>query len=286
MFLVTGITGKVGGATADALLEKGKKVRAIVRDATKAAAWSDKGVDLIKGAWEDAAAMTLALEGVEGAYLMMPPLQTPSHDFREAKAVIAGYKQALAAAAPPKVVALSSMGSEKDSGLGLITATHLMEEALQDGPFSVAFVRAGSFYENYLFGLQAAAGGTFPTFYSPTDRKVPMVATADIGAEIAQLLTSDWTGKRIIDLGSQVSADDLATALGHVLGREVRAQAIPREAWPAALQGMGLPAGGTWAYEEMIDGVNSGWIGFTGGDAELVEGPTTARDVFASAKKY
>ena len=51
--------------------------------------------------------------GVEGAYLMMPPSQTPSPDFREAKAVLAAYKQALANAAPPKVVALSSMGSEK-----------------------------------------------------------------------------------------------------------------------------------------------------------------------------
>jgi nucleoside-diphosphate-sugar epimerase len=32
MFLVTGITGKVGGATATHLLARGKKVRALVRD--------------------------------------------------------------------------------------------------------------------------------------------------------------------------------------------------------------------------------------------------------------
>ena len=284
MFLITGITGHVGGAAAEELLKQGKQIRALVRDETRAAAWSAKGVELLKGEWEDAAAMMRALSGVEGAYLMMPPIQTPSRDFREAKAVVASYKEALAKAAPPKVVALSSMGSEKDSGLGLITATHLLEEAFKDGPFPMALVRAGSFFENYLFGLQAAQGGTLPIFYTPPDRKFPMVATRDIGALVARLLTTEWTGKRIIDLGSAVSADDLAAALGEVLGRDVRAQAIPRKAWADALQGMGLPAGQTWAYEEMIEGVNSGWIGFGGAGVERVEGTTSARDVFAAAK--
>jgi uncharacterized protein YbjT (DUF2867 family) len=227
--------------------------------------------------------MTQALNGVEGAYLMMPPIQAPSRDFREAKAVIASYKEALAKSAPPRLVVLSSMGSEKSSGLGAITSTHLLEQALGNEPFPVAFVRAGSFFENYLFGLQAAQGGTLPIFYAPTDRKLPMIATEDIGAEIAKLLTTEWTGKRFIELGSMVSADDLAAALGQALGRDVKAQAIPRQAWAGALEQMGLPAGGTWAFEEMVDGVNSGWIGLGVEGTERIEGTTSARNVFAAA---
>lgn len=284
MFLITGITGKVGGSAARHLLEQGEQVRALVRDRSKAAAWVAQGVELIEGEWEDAAAVTRALDGVEGAYLMMPPIVTPSRDFREAKAVLAGYTEALGKAAPPKVVALSSMGSEKTSGLGLITSTHLMEEAQRDLPCAVAFVRAGSFYENYLFGLQAAQGGTLPIFYAPTERKLPMIATVDIGAEVAKLLTSEWTGKRYVELGSMVSADDLAAELGEVLGRDVKAQAVPREAWAGALGAMGMPKGSTWAYEEMIEGVNSGWITFGVEGTERVEGTTTAREVFAAAK--
>jgi len=284
MFLVTGITGKVGGAAARHLLEMGKQVRALVRDETKATAWAGKGVELVTGKWEDPAIMTRALDDVEGAYLMMPPSQTPSSDFREAKAVISSYKEALTSSTPPKLVALSSMGSEKPSGLGLITATHLLEEALRDVPSPVAFVRAGSFFENYLFGLKTAQTGTLPILYAPTHRKVPMVATEDIGTEVARLLTSEWTGKRFIELGSMVSADELATELGQVLGRDVRAQAIPREAWADALQHMGLPKGGTWAYEEMIEGVNSGWIGFGVKGTERIDGTTSAKEVFAAAK--
>jgi uncharacterized protein YbjT (DUF2867 family) len=285
MFLVTGITGNVGGATARHLLEKGKQVRALVRDEAKASAWSGRGVELLKGEWEDPAAITRALDGVEGAYLMMPPNPTPSPDFREAKAIVASYKEALAKSAPPKLVALSSMGSEKSSGLGLITSTHLLEEALINEPFPVAFVRAGSFYENYLFGLQAGQSGVVPSFYAPTDRKLPMIATEDIGAEVAKLLTSVWTGKRFIELGSMVSADELATELGVVLGRDVRAQAIPREAWAGALQQMGLPAGQTSAYEEMVDGINSGWIEFGVENTEHIQGTIRARDVFAGASR-
>lgn len=283
MFLVTGITGKVGGATAQKLLEMGKPVRALVRDETKVAAWAAEGVELVKGEWEDAASMSRALEGVEGVYLMMPPTQTPSRDFHEAKAILASYQEALAKSAPPKLVALSSIGGEKPSGLGLITVAHLLEDALGEMPFPVAFVRAGSFFENYLFGLQVAQGGTLPIFYAPTDRQIPMIATKDIGAEIAKLLTSEWSGKRVIELGSMVSPDELASQLGEVLQREVKAQAVPRQAWSEALQQMGLPKDGTWAYEEMMEGVNSGWIAFGAENTERVEGTTSAKGVYVAA---
>ncbi len=284
MFLITGITGKVGGAAAKNLLSQNKSLRALVRDTAKAKPWADQGVELVQGEWEDSVALTGALAGVEGAYLMMPPIQTPSPDFREAKAVIASYQQALAQAPPPKVVALSSMGSQQTSGLGLITSTHLLEEALKQEPFPIAFIRAGGFYENFLYGLQAAQGGTLPLFYTPTDRKLPMIATDDIGAEVARLLTSDWTGKRYIELGSMVSPDEVATALGNVLRRHVTAHAIPREAWTGALEGMGFPKGGTSAFEEMTEGVNSGWIGFGVPGTESVAGTTTAEQVFRAAK--
>jgi uncharacterized protein YbjT (DUF2867 family) len=43
MYLVMGITGNVGGATARHLLTQGKQVRALVRNREKAAKWADQG---------------------------------------------------------------------------------------------------------------------------------------------------------------------------------------------------------------------------------------------------
>jgi uncharacterized protein YbjT (DUF2867 family) len=242
-------------------------------------------VELVQGDWNDAASIAAALNGMEGAYIMMPPTQTPSPGFPEAKAVMANYVYALRQSMPPKLVALSSFGSEKPGGLGLITPTRLLEQALKEMPFPVAFVRAGGFFENFTFGLQAAQGGTLPVFYTPTSRKVGHIATADIGALVVELLTTEWSGQRVIELGTPVSADEIAAAIGEVLGREVRAQALPREAWAGAMEQMGLPKGSTWAYEEMMEGVNSGWIDFGVDGTEKRPGTTRARDVFAQAKQ-
>jgi len=215
MFLVMGITGKVGGATARHLLAHGKKVRALVRDRAKAASWAHQGVELVDGDWNDAAAIQRALNGVDGAFLMLPAVWAPSPDFKEAKSVIANYVEALTKAPPPRVVALSSMGADRTSGLGMITALSLLEQGFRDLTLPIAFVRAGGFFENFLYGLHVAQGGTLPVYYDPTNRKSTMVATNDIGAEVATLLTGPaWPGRRVIELGSLVSADEVAGGLG------------------------------------------------------------------------
>ncbi len=232
MFLVMGITGKVGGATANHLLAHGKKVRALVRSREKAARWADQGVDLLDGDWNDPAAIERALKGVEGAFVMLPAVRAPSPDYKEAKGVIANYVEALTKTAPPRVVALSSMGANRASGLGMITALSLLEQGFRDLTSPLAFVRAGGFFENFLYGLQVAQSGTLPVYYYPTNRKSTMVATNDIGAEVATLLTGPaWSGRRIIELGSMVSADEVAEQLGQVLKLDVKAFAVPRAGW-------------------------------------------------------
>src|SRR5277367_5789081 len=224
MFLVMGITGKVGGATAEHLLAQGKKVRALVRNLEKAANWADQGVDLVDGDWNDSAAIEQACKGVEGAFVMLPAVWAPSPDFREARNVIANYVGALDKVAPPRVVALSSMGAHRTTGLGMITALSLLEQGFRNLALPIAFVRAGGFFENFLYGLQVAQGGTLPVYYNPTNRKSTMVATNDIGAEVATLLTGPaWLGHRVIELGSMVSADEVAGQLGEVLALDVKA---------------------------------------------------------------
>ena len=95
MFLVMGITGKVGGATAEHLLAHGKEIRALVRNREKAANWANQGVELVDGDWNDSAAIEQALKGVEGAFVMLPAVWAPSPDYKEAKGVIANYVEAL-----------------------------------------------------------------------------------------------------------------------------------------------------------------------------------------------
>lgn len=286
MFLVMGITGKVGGATATHLLTQGKKLRALVRDRAKATSWADQGVELLDGDWNDAGSIKRALRGVEGAFVMLPPIWAPSPDFREARGVIANYVEALTQVPVPKVVALSSMGANKTSGMGLITALSLLEQGFRDLTMPVAYARAGGFFENFLYGLQIAQGGTLPVFYDPTHRKSTMVATNDIGAEIASLLGGPaWLGHRIIELGSMVSADEVAAQLGEVMKCEVKAVAVPRADWPDTFEQFGIPKGKSAPAETMYEAVNAGGMDLGALGTEHVPGSTSARDVFAAAQK-
>lgn len=285
MFFVAGITGHVGGAAARTLLDAGHEVRALVRDPAKASAWAERGVDVRRGDLNDAAALAGALEGVEGAYLMLPPFVGGKPDFAETRAMLASFREALGAAPPPRLVALSSIGSEKSSGLGLITQTHLLEEALDDLPFPVAFVRAGSFIENYVPALAfAEASGAFDSYWTPTDRAIPMVGSEDIGREVARLLAGEWSGRRVVELGTRTSPDDVARAMSEVFGRTVVARPVPREELASALERIGMPPGSTGPFEEMVAGVNSGWIDFGVPGTEPVAATLTPAEVFRRAR--
>src|ERR1700690_4240165 len=99
MFAVMGITGNVGGAVADTLLQLGKKVRGIVRDASKARTWQEeKGVEIVTSNYDDH--LITAFSGVEGVFVMIPPNMIPEPGFPDSVVRIAAIKKAILAAKP------------------------------------------------------------------------------------------------------------------------------------------------------------------------------------------
>src|SRR5271169_5558441 len=112
MFAITGITGKVGGEVARNLLGANEKVRAVLRDARKRAAWVERGCEIALADMDNAAALTSAFDGAEGVFILLPPIFDPSPGFVEAKAVIQAVQSALESARPAKVVCLSTIGAQ------------------------------------------------------------------------------------------------------------------------------------------------------------------------------
>src|SRR5580658_4535162 len=279
MFTVMGITGNVGGAVAENLLAAGKTVRGVVRDSGKARAWADRGVELVQSAYDDASGLAKAFTGAEGVFAMIPPDFAPAPGLPDQKRTIAAIREALEQAKPGNAVFLSSIGSEQTSGLGLITSTHLLEEATRTLPIPVAYLRAGSFMENWLGVLDhIRATGEMPFFYGPLERKFPLVATQDIGLAGANALQQSWTGVRVLEVDGPKGGTDLhetATAFGKALGRDVKAVQLPEPAWQTVLEGIGMPADRTGLYMEMVKSFNSGWIHFGNPGTEKFHGPTT-----------
>ena len=139
MFAITGVSGQVGGAAARTLLEMGHKVRAVLRDRSKAAAWEALGAGIAIADLEDAESLARAFAGADGVYVMVPPTFAPQPGYPEARAASSAIAAALKAAKPGRVVALSSIGGGRESGLGLITQVHILEQALVPLDLPVAF---------------------------------------------------------------------------------------------------------------------------------------------------
>jgi uncharacterized protein YbjT (DUF2867 family) len=73
MYAIAGVTGHTGSVAAETLLAEGKPVRVIVRDAAKGVAWMRKGAEVAVASLDDVPALTAALTGVAGAFVLLPP---------------------------------------------------------------------------------------------------------------------------------------------------------------------------------------------------------------------
>ena len=284
MYAITGISGRVGGAAAENLLAHGEQIRAIVRNAEKAARWRDRGAEIAVADVDDPNALASAFAGMDGVFLMIPPNFAPAPGLPETRKTLASYHAALAKTLPKKAVYLSSIGAEQSSGLGLITSSHLLEQTLGDLPIAHAFLRAGWFMENHAWDVTTAKseGRIFSHLY-PLGRKFSLVATADIGKAGADVLRQEWTGTRYIEVAGpeQYSPNDIARALATALRRPVEAVAVPRDRWTEFFVGQGMREGRTEPRAEMVDGFNSGWIHFGVVGTEHIKGSTGLTSVVA-----
>lgn len=272
MFAVMGVTGQVGRAVANTLVDSGRAVRVIVRGEPKARAWAARGANVAAATIENPQAMAEALSGVEGAFVMLPPTFDPSPGFPEAKAMIAALKAALIKAAPPKVVVLSTIGAAAPQP-NLLNQLGLMEAAFADLPTPVAFLRAAWFMENAAGDLAAAREtGVITSYLQPLDKAFPMVATDDVGRAAAELLLEDWSGHRVVEVEgpARVSPNDVAEAFGKALDRSISVKAAARDGWEATFRAQGMT--NPTPRAQMVDGFNQGWIEFDDGGAKARRG--------------
>ena len=279
MFVITGITGKVGGEVARNLLAAKQPVRAMARDLRKGEAWAQLGCDLACADINDAGALTSAFKGAEGVFVMVPPNFDPSPDFREARATAATLKSALEAARPGSVVYLSTIGAQATQS-NLLTQHTIIEQVLGEVSMPITFLRPGWFMENCSWDVASATnGGVIPSFLQPLDKPVPMVATADIGRVAAELLQETWKGRRVVELEGprRVTPNDIATTFSGLLGRPVRMEPVPRQTWESLFKSQGMK--NPTPRINMLDGFNEGWIEFESAEAGSRKGKVGLRAV-------
>ncbi len=266
MFAITGITGNVGGEVARNLLAAKKPVQAVVRDMAKGSEWAARGCEVVKADINDVAALTAAFRGAEGVFVLVPPNFDPAPDFREARIIASTLSSAFEEARPGRVVYLSTIGAQATRP-NLLTQHTIIEEALRKLSVPVTFLRPGWFMENSSWDVAPAMkDGLIKSFLQPLERRVPMVATADIGRTAAELLQETWQGHRTVELEAahRVTPLEIAETFSKLLGRPVKAETVPRETWESLFKSQGMK--NPTPRIQMLDGFNEGWIEFAGGE--------------------
>ncbi len=282
MYAVMGVSGRVGSAVAQNLLSAGQQVRAIVRDSAKGVHWRAQGCEVSVADVDDSQELAVAFEAAQAAFVMLPPAFDQAPGLIEGHARANSIRKAILQARPSKVVVLSTYGAQIERP-NLFNELGYLEQVLANLELPVTILRAAWYMDNHVWDLPTArANGVIYSHLQPLDQAIPMVSTRDVGGMAADLLMEDWSGVRIVEFeGPQpVSPNRLAEAFARGLGKEVRAEAVPRETWADGFHAIGIKHPEAWI--QSLDGTNEGWLAFEGTVETRRKGRTTIDEAIAS----
>ncbi|MFG1959857.1 NmrA family NAD(P)-binding protein [Nonomuraea sp. NPDC049028] len=228
--LVTGATGKQGGATARRLLAGGWPVRALVRDLTApaATALAAAGAQLVRGDFDDRASLPPALDGA-AALFGIPPLSfTTDLEVARGRALIDA-----AAAAGIKQVVFSTLASASTEVPGS-AGKALIEQYLHDHIALPTVLRPVRFMTNYLsdgaIGIDGISNGVHRHLFTPHE-PMQIIALEDI-AEFAALAFAEPTrfaGRTLELAGDEPTPVEAAAAITEATGIPVRYEQVTDE---------------------------------------------------------
>ncbi|EPN9332185.1 SDR family oxidoreductase [Cronobacter sakazakii] len=239
MIAITGATGQLGQRVIDTLLNTvaAQEIVAIVRNPAKAAALSARGVQVRAADYNDVAALTAALAGVEKVLLISSSeigQRATQHRNVIDAAKIAGVK----------LIAYTSLLHADRSPLGLAEEHVATEKMLADAGIPYVLLRNGWYTENYLASVPPALEhGVF--IGSAGDGKIASASRQDYAEAAAKVLTLDNQAGRVYELAGDHAwtLRDLTALLSKETGKTVAYQNLSEADFAAALTGAGLPEG-------------------------------------------
>lgn len=284
-YVVFGVTGRTGAATADALLRARHPVRVVVRDPASGRPWAARGAQVAVADLTDLPSMIKALSRAQGAYVVSPQQYDREDLFARAGLIADTTARAVVAADVPNLVALSSVGADRDSGTGWIGMNRMFEQRLGETGIPIHLLRAAYFMENWMPMVgQAMRSGTLPTFLAPPERSLPMVATVDVGSTAAALLQKNGTGTHIVTLAgpASYSPNDVAAIIAVALQKPVDVAVLPETEWSMALADAHFSTAAFAGFAEMTRGLNCAHIDIDSDPAAVQRaGSTTLEQVIA-----
>ena len=260
---ITAPTRNIGNKLTHYLLSAGAKVVLLARDPRKVRTFEQMGAVVRQGSQDDAAFVTEATADVSSLFWTTPP-NLASPDFREFQRAC-GYAVARAVRVNkiPHVINLSSVGAHLEYGAGPICGLHDVELLLNPEAPNLVHLRAGYFFENFLWQLNSIQDASSIFLAVDGSRRFPMIATKDIAAIACGLLLDEsWQGLHIRDLHgpADLNLHEAAEQISYGLGRTIRYMKVGEDQARNFMLDAGMSNNVIDLMLEMQRGLGSGWI--------------------------
>ena len=227
LIVVTGATGKQGGAVARSLLDRGFRIRAFTRNPQKpeAQALADRGAEVVQGDMEDRSIAERALEEAYGVFSVQNFWETGyDGEVQQGKTVADAAKTA-----GVEHFVYSSVGSaHRQTGISHFESKWEVEEYVRELDLPYTILRPVFFMQNWERMRGMVLGGTLAQPLDP-DKPFQQVAVEDIGAFAAIAFENPerWIGREVDLAGDEPTMPEIAETFGRVIGREVSYYQVP-----------------------------------------------------------
>jgi len=227
--LITGATGRQGGAVIRYMLPKGWRLRALVFKADNATVekLTEQGLDVVRGDLEDPASLERAVRGVYGVYSVQDFWSVGTErEVRQGKNIADAAKRA----GVEHFVYSSAGGAERNSGIDHFESKWEIENYIRKLGLPATMIRPVAFMENYYID-QVEIGILKGKLSDPirADKPYQTIAAGDIGAFAALAFErpKEFIGEAVEIAGSELTNPEAAQVFSRVLGKPVKFQKLP-----------------------------------------------------------
>lgn len=227
--LITGATGRQGGAVIRHMLLKGWKLRALTRNPEGHAAkvLLRQGIEVVQGDLEDPASLERVSVGVYGIYSVQDFWAVGAkREVQQGKNVANAAKKA----GVKHFVYSSVGGAERNTGIPHWESKWEVEKHIRSLSLPTTIFRPVTFMEGYY--IDQVEIGILKGKLSDAvraDKPYQTIATDDIGAFVALAFERprDFIGKELEIAGSELTYVEAARVFSRVLGKPVKFQKLP-----------------------------------------------------------
>ena len=275
MILITGSTGKAGGAVAQQLAAASIPFRALIRNPDKAGPIEALGAEIVIGDVADDASLAQALAGVDKAFLVLPNLE-------EQLALEKKFTDAAVAAGAQHLVYLSSLESVPES-TNPITQNHVATETyIRESGITWTMIRPTFFMEMFE-GMAARIKDTGKIVMPAGNGTVSTTALRDVGEVVVDVLTKPGHENKSYDLTGPelLTFAQIADHFSTILGRTIEYVDQPMDEFRAVLKKIGFSEWRVEAVGKELEAIGAGAIDHTTDTIqELLGRPPTSLEQF------